>query len=697
MNARARRIARWALGIAALVGAGAFGLDRLDRALPPPLEQAGLESVEVTGRDGALLRVFANAEGRWRLPIDLDRIDRDFLAMLVAYEDKRFWSHHGVDPLAMGRAAAQFVANGRIVSGGSTITMQFARLIEPRAERSFGAKIRQALRALQIERRLTKREILARYLTLAPYGGNLEGVRAASLSWFGKEPGKLSLQEAALLVALPQSPEWRRPDRRPQAARDARDRVMARMAQAGIVAEDEVARVERFGAPTRRLELPALAPHLAQAAIDRDPGKRLHATTLDASLQAKLEVLARDSARRIGPRLSVAIVAADAQTGEILASVGSPDFLDASRAGWIDMTQALRSPGSTLKPFVYGLAIEDGLVLPETMISDRPADFSGYRPANFDMTYQGDISVRRALQMSLNVPSVRLIEAVTPSRLVARMRRAGVTPILRESEAPGLSLVLGGAGLTLTDLVQLYANLITPNAAPIGLGDGIRRQPGQLGGPKPLTDVAAWHVADMLSGIGEPVGSKPMAIGYKTGTSYGYRDAWSVGFDGRHVIGVWVGRADNGAVPGISGTLTAAPVLFAAFDRAKFAAAPLPRAPAGAVRLAAADLPPALKVFDRAPGGPTFAIVPAAGRLHIAFPADGAQIEGALMPDGRPAPVVVKLQGGQPPFRLLANGAPLEEASRRRQMLWTPDGPGTNRLTVFDAGGQARSIEIVVR
>ncbi|MCG6857604.1 MAG: penicillin-binding protein 1C [Salaquimonas sp.] len=679
------------------MAAGAFTLDRFDRAFPPPLQGNKHLSVEMVDRHGEALRIFANDEGRWRLNADLDKVDPTFLKMLIAYEDKRFYSHHGVDPFAMMRAAWQLISHGRIVSGGSTLTMQLARLIEPRKERSLGAKLRQMVRAVQIERRLSKREILQRYLTLAPYGGNLEGVRAASLSWFGKEPDHLALREAALLVALPQSPELRRPDRHPQAARAARDRVMARMARDGIVSESEVRRVAQFDVPHQREALPQLAPHLAERARDRNPAAIRHETTLERDLQASLETLARDAARRIGPRVSVAIVAADAKTGDVLASVGSADYLDDKRDGWIDMAHALRSPGSTLKPFVYGLAIEDGLVLPETMISDRPADFSGYRPVNFDQTYQGDVTVRRALQMSLNVPAVRLLDAVSPARLMARLRRAGVIPVLPDGEKPGLGIVLGGVGVTLTDLVQLYANLVTPGSTPIALGDGVNSEPGALAGLKPMSPVAAWHVIDMLSGVAEPVGSKPLAIAYKTGTSYGYRDAWSVGFDGRHVIGVWVGRADNGAVPGISGIKTAAPVLFEAFDKAGFEIEPMPRAPAGAVRLAASELPDTLKTFSHAGIGQAFSIIPASRRLAIAFPADGVELEASRLADGSPAPVVVKLMGGTPPFRLMAEGKPVENASRRRQLLWKPQGDGTTRLTVVDAEGQARSIEVVVR
>jgi penicillin-binding protein 1C len=694
MGPRARRFAIAGMCLAAFAGAGAFALDRLDRAYPPPLPGEQGLSVTLNDRDGALLKVFPNADGRYRLPVELSRVDPKFVEMLVSYEDRRFRSHMGVDPLAVARAAWQFVANGRIVSGGSTITMQLARLLEPREERSMAAKIRQALRALQLERRLSKDEILRAYLTLAPYGGNVEGIRAASLAWFGKEPGRLRVAEAALLVALPQSPETRRPDRHNANALAARGRVMERMVKNGVLDAGEATRIAAFPAPDRRLAMPQLAPHLAQAAIDRDPLALAHESRLDAGVQARMEELARSAARRLGPKLSVAIVVADASTGDILASVGSPGLHERGRDGFIDMTQRLRSPGSTLKPLIYALAIEDGLVVPETLISDRPADFSGYRPANFDMRYMGDVSVRAALQYSLNVPAVRLLDAVTPARLAQRMRRAGVEAVLPDGERPGLSMALGGLGITLTDLVQLYANFVSPGNSPLELGDGVRGEPGRLGGPRMVSPVAAWHAGDMLSGIAEPAGSRPLAISYKTGTSYGYRDAWSVGFDGRHVIGVWVGRPDNGSSPGISGAVTAAPVLFAAFEKSGLALVALPRAPAGAVRLSADEVPPPLRRFERGRGALSASAPSGAEELHIAFPADGSEIEMAGPAD---APVVVKLQGGKPPFRMLENGRPVEGASRRRQLLWTPDGAGSARLTVVDAAGQARSVRVVLR
>jgi penicillin-binding protein 1C len=675
-----------------IVVAGA-ALHSLDRAYPPPLPETPVVSKEVVDRDGALLRAFATPDGRWRLAASIDQVDPQFVEMLIAYEDKRFHEHHGVDPLALLRAAGQFAGNGRIVSGGSTLSMQLARLIEPRASRSIGSKLRQIARAIQIERRLTKREILERYLTLAPYGGNLEGVRAASLAYFGKEPKQLTVSEAALLVALPQLPEKRRPDRHPEAAHAARDRVLSRMVAAGLLGEREAARAAAEDAPGTRRALPALAAHAADAALRTAPEKARHQLTVKKSVQQGLEAVAREAAAKLGPRISVAMVLADARTGEILGEVGAADYFDASRSGWIDMTSTRRSPGSTLKPFIYGLAFEQGLVAQETLIEDRPADFAGYRPKNFDMSYQGDVSVRQALQLSLNVPAVRLLDAVGPARLVARFRRAGVTPELPPGETPGLAIGLGGVGVSLRDLVQLYTGLANGGRAK-ALRDGAEAETPSLADGAILEGRAAWQVNDILAGVRPPEGAAPRGIAYKTGTSYGYRDAWSIGYDGRHVLGVWVGRPDAGSVPGLSGYVSAAPVLFEGFARSGLAAVPLPRAPAGAFHARREDLPVTLERFG--PGGDAIAAAAISEPApQIVFPPDGARVElGASTADA--TPLVLKLQGGRAPFRWLANGKPLTEAVRRRTATWQPDGTGYSTLTVIDAAGRAASVKVFV-
>ncbi|MET3660864.1 penicillin-binding protein 1C [Aquamicrobium ahrensii] len=686
-----KALRRSAIGVALLVAAGAAGLWGLDRAFPPPLPERPVVSAEVTDRDGHLLRAFATPDGYWRFDTSLDHVDPAFLDMLIAYEDKRFWDHSGIDLLALGRAALQFAGNGRIVSGGSTLSMQLARLIEPRANRSIAAKLRQIARAAQIERRLTKREILEYYLTLAPYGGNLEGVRAASLAWFGKEPTRLAVSESALLVALPQLPEKRRPDRNAQSARAARDRVLERMVSAGLLGEREAARAALEEVPSYRRAMPSLAAHATLRAL-RAGGEPPPRLTISRRVQQGLEAVAREAAARLGPKLSVAMIMADSRTGEILGEVGSASFTDSARSGWIDMTRVLRSPGSTLKPFIYGLAFEQGLVAQETMISDTPADFSGYRPKNFDMDYQGDVTIRNALQLSLNVPTVRVLDAVGPARLTARLRNSGVSLVLPPNEPPGLAIGLGGAGVTLRDLVQLYAGLA--NGGKVHrLRDGTELASATPSGATLLDPQANWQITDILSGVRPPQGASRRGIAYKTGTSYGYRDAWTVGYDGRYVLGVWVGRADAAAVPGLSGYVSAAPIVFEGFARSGVAAAPFSSAPPGVRHMRREDLPVTLARFGAdalaAPVGP---VEPAP---RIVFPPDGARVDLGVSSSAA-TPLVLKLQGGRAPFRWLANGKPLAGQDRRRTATWRPDGAGTSTLTVIDAAGRAASVKVFV-
>ncbi len=667
------------------------GLDALDKAYPPPLDQVGPRSVMVVDRDGDLLRAFATPAGRWRLPVDLDEVDAQFLRMLIAYEDSRFYEHPGIDPLAVARAAGQLIWNGHIVSGGSTLTMQLARLIEGGQQRSFIAKAVQMLRAVQIERRLTKRQILTDYLTVAPYGGNLEGTTAAAQAWFGKSARKLAPAEAALLIALPQLPEARRPDRFPKAATAARNRVLERMVEAGVLARGDAERAERQRVPTVRRDMPALAPHLAEALRLAKPDEMIHKTSLDAALQATLERLVGDYVKGLGDKVSAALIVADHQTGKIIARIGSADFFDARRQGEIDMTVAARSPGSTLKPFIYGLAFEQGLAHPETLIDDRPEDFGGYRPRNFDLSYQGTVSVRQALQLSLNVPAVKLLDGVGPQRLVARLDTAGAHLQLPGNDPVGLAIGLGGVGITLEDLVQAYASLARGGTA-ISLSDLAGNTP-DVGG-RVLDPAAAWYVADILKGAPAPRGRRRLGIAFKTGTSYGHRDAWSVGYDARHVIGVWIGRADGTPVPQLVGIESAAPLLFDAFNRVGFSGPPLPKAPPGVLRVSQADLPVVLKHF-----------VPARLDLvtsqdvtpppMIVYPPEGARVDLGLS-GARLKPLVLKLEGGKAPFRWMANGHLLAGFERRRENFWTPDGTGFSTLTVIDALGRSTRVSVFV-
>jgi penicillin-binding protein 1C len=566
-----------------------------------------------------------------------------------------------------------------------------ARLMEPRRERSVYAKLRQVVRALEIERQLNKEQILDLYLTLAPFGGNLEGIRAASIAYFGKEPKRLSLAESALLVALPQSPENRRVDRYPDVARAARDRVLDRMVEEGTVSRQDADQAKSVPVQRLRKPMPMLAPHSADQAVATAKDSAVVRLTLDSGLQKNLEALARDRAIALGPNISVGIIAVDNASGDVLARIGSPDYFDDRRAGQVDMTRAVRSPGSTLKPFIYGLAFEDGFVHPESLIDDRPIRFGSYAPENFDMTFQGTVAVRKALQLSLNVPAIALLDRVGASRLSSRLKQAGANLVLPKDEAPGLAMGLGGVGITLQDLVQLYGGLARL---------GITRPLREIANDQPqdalrlMDQVAAWQVGDVLMGTPPPENAPHNRIAFKTGTSYGYRDAWSVGFDGRITIGVWVGRPDGAPVPGLVGRTAAAPILFDAFARTGKLPVALPKPPKGALVASNAKLPLPLRRFR-----PVGELVRSGGEQapHIQFPLNGSRIDVAG-PDGAQfSAMPVKVAGGVLPMTMLVNGVSVGEIDGRRQRLIDPPGPGFARLTVIDAMGAADTVVVRIQ
>ena len=686
--------AAFAGGVVLSLGLAAFHtIADIEAKLPPLPAVADIAtSTIVVDRNGRLLRPFTIADGRWRLPVTVGDVDPQFIDMLIAYEDRRFHEHDGVDLWAMARAAGQFVvAGGRIVSGASTLTMQVARLLDETGTRSLSGKFRQIAIAQQLERTFGKDEILTLYLTLAPYGGNIEGIRAATLAYFGKEPGRLTTAEAALLVALPQAPEARRPDRNADSAGRARDRVLARLANDGVIDAElaEVAATERV--PSARRPFPMLAAHLGSEAVAADRTAEVHHLTVDATLQASLETLARDRIAALGPKLSAAIVVADHASGEILASVGSAGLFEDGRSGFVDMTRAIRSPGSTLKPLIYGVAFEAGLAHPESLIEDRPTGFGAYAPSNFDGHHRGTVTVREALAQSLNVPAVIALNAVGPARLMARLKRAAVTAALPDTTAPGLAIGLGGVGLSLRDLVSLYAAMARGGTA-VALADGIGEAAATVEGAPVLSSAAAWYVGDILSGVAPPVNGAPGRIAYKTGTSYGYRDAWAVGFDGAHVVGVWIGRPDGTPVPGLSGVTGAAPILFEAFDRIGPRRVPLKGRPADTIAArSTAGLPAPLRYF-RKPGETVFTD---RNEIEIAYPQDGVAIDLGIA-DGDPAPLVIKVRNGAPPFTYFVNGSPIARAPFSRSETWQPDGPGFVTLSVVDRNGKSARATVFV-
>ncbi len=673
LSARGRRIANALL-------AAMLTLFALDQALPPPLSRARDVSPVVLDHRGEWLMAFTTSAGKWRLEARLDEIDPEFLRRLIAIEDRRFWLHPGVDPIALARATLAYARSGRVTQGGSTITMQLARLLEPRP-RNIGSKLLEIVRALQIERRLSKRQILAAYLTMAPYGGNLEGVRAASRAYFQRDPQWLDDAEMALLIALPQAPEARRPDRNPQAARAARDRVLSMFAASRLINSRLAAEAREASIPARA-PFPYSAPHAATELVAAQRGEGVIVSSLDSGLQREFEALTRRQAAGLEPDAQIALLAVELEGREVRARVGGAGF--ARAGGYIDMTRAVRSPGSALKPFLYAIAFDEGVAAPETLVRDAPRTFGGYLPENFDRRFHGDVSLEDALRHSLNLPAVATLERIGARRFQAALTRAGAqVQMPRRADAePGLALALGGVGMRLEDLVQLYA----------ALGDG--------GQARPLRTTAqgsfvfsrrfvraetAERVLEILASSPHPAGRIPAEIAqnaprvaFKTGTSYGFRDAWAVGVAGGYAIGVWVGRPDGAPRPGATGRSEALPILFEAFDRLELAPAPMQR------EEREQGAPPALARMDEADG------------LAILFPPANAEV--LVLEYGRDARgLSLSARGGHGPLAWYAEGARVETEPTSGRAIWRPPAPGFYDVTVVDANGQSASVRVRIR
>jgi penicillin-binding protein 1C len=564
---------------------------------------------------------------------------------LVATEDRHFWLHPGVDPFALARAVFQAARAGRVISGGSTLTMQVARMLSPRP-RTWRAKLIEMARAVQLEAHYSKRDILGMWLTLAPYGGNLEGVRAGALAWFGTSPRLLDPAQAALLVAIPRRPEALRPDRFPDRALALRDRIL----RADADAED---------VPHSRQPMPSHA-RIQMAALPRAPRV---ATTLDLPLQIALERLAAERLEGLPEHASLAIVIADAPSREIRAIVSGGSGPGEGRGGFLDLTRAVRSPGSAMKPFIYAMAFADGVAGPDTPLDDLPRRFGGYAPENFDHGFAGHVTAAEALRRSLNLPAVAMLDRVGPLRFAATVKDAGVKLRLPQGADPSLPLALGGAGITLREIAGLYAGLATD-----GSSVPLRLRPDTPSQHLPfLQPQAAASVAAVLT---QPFpGQLTGGVAWKTGTSWGGRDAWSLGFDARHVVGVWVGRPDGTPLPAATGRALALPLLARVFDLLPPDPRPTrrPAAPETAVRQASADA------------------------LRLLFPPNDSVLSSGE------GPVFVRVMGGRRPLTFLVDGAKLPASPARRETAWVPDAPGFYRLTVLDADGAAVHAAVRVR
>ncbi|WP_370338245.1 penicillin-binding protein 1C [Parvularcula marina] len=676
-----RRYLKWGAASAAALTIGVIALDRF---FPPPIERGEQVSTVITDREGRPLRAFPVEDGRWRLAADVDTIDTDYIDALIRIEDKRFYEHPGVDPLAVFRALASAAANREITSGASTITMQTARLLEPR-ERTLRSKIIESFRALQLEARLSKLEILELYLTLAPYGGNLEGVRSASLAYFGRPPEALTPEEIALLIALPQSPEARRPDRKPGIAKATRNSILTQLAENGVLAATTAEDAGLEEVPATRAAFPGDAWQISDTIHQRMEKSGSFTTTLDWGLQEEAERLVRAAAMTSGENVQAAALIIEIDGRAVRAAVGSAGRDRAG--GWLDLTNRRRSPGSTLKPFIYGLAFDDGAAAPGTVINDLPSRFASYSPENFDRTFRGEVTIAAALQHSLNVPAVQVLDEVGAARFLSALTFAGGSPSMPSSADSdvGLAIALGGLGISMRDLGILYAALGDEGEAlPLAFTPEEEETNRSAKGYPLMSPESATEILTILKGAPPPPGRMPSKlttgarhIAFKTGTSYGFRDAWAAGVSGNYAVIVWTGYADGTPRPGVTGRQAAAPLLFDLFD---------------AIRRTLPDETGAekIKVLPDAPS-PLARFTPDNAPPQILFPPDEAEIWA----DSPTREFVLSARGTGPlqwyadgqPIGLDAGGAP----------IWQPGGPGFYRLEVVDAAGRSTVTKVRVR
>ena len=543
----------------------------LDRVFPlkQPFAPNGQFATTVLDSSGRPLRAFADSQGVWRHRVSLAQVSNLYIQALLNYEDRYFYYHFGINPMAILRAIWLNLTHGRMISGGSTLSMQVARLLHPHS-RTIAGKLYQMLRTLQLEWHYSKAEILTIYINLAPFGGTIEGVQSASYSYLDKDASDLTHAEAALLAVLPQAPTRYRPDLHPHKAQQARDKVLDRLASKGVwsrqvVEEAKIEQVEPYRAP-----IPMLAPLLARRLKQQLNQAVIH-TTIDGEWQQALESQLKRYTERLPKGASGALLVVDNHTGAVKAYLGSADLNDASRFGHVDMIEAIRSPGSTLKPFLFAFALEQGLIHSHSLLADVPLIDTEYRPSNFGGGFQGPVSATEALQRSLNIPFVTLLKHLGPQWFADRLAGAGLTLQLADHQ-PTLAMILGGAGANLQQLVASYAALSNQ-----GQALQLKFLASQLQKPKHqrflTTPGAAWVTHQTLAQIAPPSAVDSFAhvrlarqIAWKTGTSYGFRDSWAIGTSKDYTVGVWIGRPDNSPMPGHYGRKTAAPLLFSVFN-----------------------------------------------------------------------------------------------------------------------------------
>jgi len=532
----------------------------------------------VEARDGTVLHAFIARDRQWRMKARLSEISPELKAAIVFKEDKHFYHHFGVNPVAVGRAFVNNVFHLRRTSGASTITMQVARMLDPKPRTYFNKGI-EMFRATQLEVHYSKEEILQMYLNLVPYGGNIQGVKAASLLYFNKMPDHLSLAEITALSIIPNRPNSLVMGRDNALIIKQRNKWLYRFQKAGLFPQSVISDALQEPLTACRHSAPCMVPQFAYRVRRAFPGRDEITTALDYKMQQKAESIVTNYIHQFKLRNinNAAILVVDNKTHEVVTYIGSSDFKDGVHYGQVDGVCAVRSPGSTLKPLLYGLCIDRGFITPRTMIADVPINLHGYSPENYDRTFNGNVTAGYALSHSLNIPAVKLLEQESPGEYINTLTRAGCNTIAKSRKKMGLSLILGGCGVRLDELVPLYATFANngvyypvqftrrDSLAPAGRDTAT--------GVRLLSPASNYMLTHILSELHRP--DLPNAyeqardiphIAWKTGTSYGRKDAWSIGYNQRYTIGVWVGNFSAMGVQELSGTSTATPLLFQLFN-----------------------------------------------------------------------------------------------------------------------------------
>ena len=539
-------------------------------------------STLITAADGTILHAFLNDNDKWRLYTELSEITPTLRKTLIYKEDKYFYYHLGFNPVAMIRALVRNLSTGRRTSGASTITMQVIRLLEPR-QRTYGSKIVELFRALQLELHYSKDEILQLYLNLIPYGSNVEGLKSASLLYFGKTPQLLSLAEITTLTIIPNRPSSLRLGRHNAFIAKERNKWLLRFKNEKIFDNQSIDDAINEPLNATRHAAPTLAPHLAIRLKKEMAGVPIIQTSLLPKRQTIVEQMVKNYVNRLrGMDIhNAAVLVVNNQTMAVEAYVGSADFSNPDDGGQVDGTRAVRSPGSTLKPLIYGLGFDKGLITPKTAINDVPTNFGGFEPENFDRKFNGKITIEFALANSLNIPAVKVLRDLTPALLIEKLKQADFQTIKKQASGLGLSMALGGCGTTLEELTRLFAAFanegkwqslhLTRVSTPPNASKGFANSTGVTA--EIISPEAAFLITNILTQIARPDLPNNFnntyrlpRIAWKTGTSYGKKDAWSIGYNKKYTVGVWIGNFSGAGVPELSGADIATPLLFSIFN-----------------------------------------------------------------------------------------------------------------------------------